>query len=234
MVSTTNAKQPNDEVYFVIPAYNEATRIGRVLDDLRREYQHVIVIDDGSRDNTSHVARQHGCIVLRHSINRGQGAALQTGITFALSEGANYIVTFDADGQHLSSDLPAMLRPVIAGECDLTLGNRFMVSGTNIPPFRRLVLQAASLFTYFSSGLSLGDCHNGYRVFSRQAAQKIYLRQDRMAHASELYDQIRQAALTFQEVPVTIRYTEETLAKGQRLSNSLSLLFQYFYGKIAQ
>jgi glycosyltransferase involved in cell wall biosynthesis len=221
-------------VFIVVPAFNEARRLGAVLDDLCRAGQSVVVVDDGSRDRTAEIAGRHGCYVLRHAFNRGQGAALQTGITFALREGADVIVTFDADGQHQTADLPALIEPIASGRCDVVLGNRFMNGQSNVPPFRAAVLQLGRLFTRMTSGLSVGDCHNGYRAFSRRGATMIALKQDRMAHASEIYDQIKRARLAYEEVPVTIRYTAETLAKGQKLSNSVSVLFHYLYGKIAQ
>ena len=127
-----------------------------------------------------------------------------------------------------------LLEPVLSGRCDIALGNRFLSNRSNVPPFRKVVLQLGRLFTYLTSGLRVGDCHNGYRAFSRKGAEAIHMKQDRMAHASEIYDQIKSARLAYVEVPVTIRYTAETLAKGQKLSNSLSVLFHYLYGKIAQ
>lgn len=224
----------NLRIFIVVPAFNEARRLGAVLDDLSRTGHRIVVVDDGSADRTSDVARHHGCYVLRHSFNRGQGAALQTGITFAIREGADLVVTFDADGQHQTSDLPALMAPVITGRCDVALGNRFLSTRSNVPPIRKVILQLGRVFTWLTSGLRVGDCHNGYRAFSRKGASVLGLKQDRMAHASEIYDRIKEARLAYQEVPVTIRYTEETLAKGQKLSNSFSVLFQYLYGKIAQ
>jgi glycosyltransferase involved in cell wall biosynthesis len=222
------------KVFIVVPAYNEGNRLSRVLDDLSHTGHRVVLVDDGSKDRTADVGKRYGCYVLRHSFNRGQGAALQTGISFALREGADAIVTFDADGQHQTSDLPRLLEPVLSGRCDVALGNRFLSRQSNVPPIRKVILQLGRLFTYLTSGLRVGDCHNGYRAFSAKGAAAIAMKQDRMAHASEIYDQIRDARLTYEEVPVTIRYTAETLAKGQKLSNSVSVLFHYLYGKIAQ
>jgi len=222
------------QVFVVVPAYNEGNRLSRVLDDLSRTGHRIVLVDDGSKDRTADVGKRHGCFVLRHTFNRGQGAALQTGISFALREGADAIVTFDADGQHQTSDLPRLLEPVLSGRCDVALGNRFLSKQSNVPAVRKVVLQLGRVFTYLTSGLPVGDCHNGYRAFSRKGASAIAMKQDRMAHASEIYDQIKDAGLTYEEVPVTIRYTAETLAKGQKLSNSVSVLFHYLYGKIAQ
>ena len=224
----------NTPIFIVVPAFNEASRLGAVLDDLVRTRHSIVVVDDGSRDDTAAVARSRGCYVLRHTFNRGQGAALQTGITFALREGAAVIVTFDADGQHQTSDLPALIEPILSGRCEFVLGNRFLNGQSNVPAVRKLILQWGRLFTLLTSGVRVGDCHNGYRAFSRKGASLLQLKQDRMAHASEIYDQIKGSRLAYEEVPVTIRYSAETLAKGQKLSNSVSVLFQYLYGKIAQ
>ena len=222
------------QVFIVIPAYNEAARLGPVLDALLPQYPNVVVIDDGSSDETAQVARQRGAVVLRHVINRGQGAALQTGITYSLRAGAEYIVTFDADGQHNPADLPAMLAPVAAGQCDVTLGSRFLGRAENMPLSRRLLLLAARVFTYLTSGVKLTDTTTGLRVLSRRAAQCFRFRQDRMAYAAELFDQMRQASLTYREVPVTMVYTSETLAKGQRNRDAISVAFHYLFGKVRQ
>jgi len=224
----------NENVFVVIPAYNEASRLGPVVDELCRLYPNVVVVDDGSTDDTSHIALQHGSRVLRHVINRGQGAALQTGMTYSLLEGAQWIVTFDADGQHQTSDLPALLAPVVSGEVDLALGSRFLREMSHMPRSRRGLLWAARWFTRIVSGVNLTDCHNGLRVLSRKAAERICLRQDRMAHASELYDQIKAAGLTYREVPVSVLYTAETLAKGQNMFNSVSIVFQYLFGRFSR
>jgi polyprenyl-phospho-N-acetylgalactosaminyl synthase len=220
-----------DRVFVVVPAYDEGPRLARVLDDLAPTGCAVVVVDDGSTDDTADVAIRRGCYVLRHAINRGQGAALQTGITFAVREGADYVVTFDADGQHLAADMRAILAPVVEGRCDVALGNRFPSGTSNVPRLRRAVLRVASVITFLTTGVRVGDTHNGYRALSRKAALAIHLRQDRMAHASEIHDEIRRAGLAFVEVPMTVRYSDETLAKGQRLSNAVSVLFQYVFGK---
>lgn len=227
-----NGRAEHAGVWIVIPAYNEAKRLPLVLEGLLPEFRNVVVVDDGSRDSTCETACRYGVHVLRHRINRGQGAALQTGMTYSLLHGAEAIVTFDADNQHQPADLPRMIDPVLAGDCDVTLGSRFLGSSSNVPVGRRLLLQAARLVTWISSGLLLTDSHNGLRVLSRKAAQAITLRQDRMAHASEIYDQIARAGLVYREVPVTIRYTDETLAKGQHAGNAVNVLFHYLFGKL--
>ena len=201
-------------VWIVIAAYNEGGRLVSTLKSITGQAS-IVVVDDGSSDNTFEVASSLPVWVLRHPINCGQGAALQTGIDFALAHGAEAIVTFDGDGQHDAADLPNMLQPVLSGQADVTLGSRFLGSTQNMPWSRRLLLRLAILFTRLTNGLRLTDTHNGFRVFSRKAAQQIRIRQPRMAHASEILDQIAKHKLRYIEVPVTVRYHTSTLAKGQ-------------------
>lgn len=204
------------ECWVVVPAYNEASRIGKVLEDLLQVAQSVVVVDDGSRDDTAQVAARFPVWVLRHVVNLGQGAALQTGITFALRQQAAYIATFDADGQHVPADLLTMYRVLAAGEAHYVLGSRFLGRAEGIPLTRRILLKAAVLFTWLLSGIRVTDTHNGIRMMTRRGAERINITMNRMEHASEILDQIAASGLRFVEVPVTIRYSLESLAKGQR------------------
>ncbi|MDH5673272.1 MAG: glycosyltransferase family 2 protein [Myxococcales bacterium] len=218
--------------YIIIAAYHEQSAIGEVVRELVVDFPNVVVIDDGSADATGREALVAGATVLTHFVNRGQGAALQTGIDFALSRAAQYIVTFDADGQHRPSDLPKLLAPIIGGDADIVLGSRFIESADAVPPGRRAVLFAAVLFTRLTSRVKLSDTHNGLRAFSRRAAESIDLQLDRMAHASELIDQVRASGLAYTEVPVEIRYTSYSMAKGQRSSAAIRIALDYLIGKL--
>ena len=219
-------------VFVVIPAYNESGAIGEVVRGVRKTYPNVVVVDDGSSDDTLRVAARYAPFVLRHAVNRGQGAALQTGLDFALSRGAGVIVTFDADGQHGVDDIANMIAPIIGGECDITLGSRFLGDTTGIPRSRRLLLRGAVLFTRLTGRIKVTDAHNGFRAFSAAAAEKIDITLDRMAHASELMDQIRESRMRFLEIPVRIRYTEYSLAKGQSARGAFRIVVHYLLGKV--
>ncbi len=221
-----------DGAFVVVPAYNEAPAIGAVLYELRAVYSNVVVVDDGSTDATLEAAQASATYVLRHPINCGQGAALQTGIDYALQRGAEFIVTFDADGQHRVEDIAALLSPIVSGECDIALGSRFLGTCVGIQPLRRWTLRLGVLFTRLVNGVNLTDAHNGLRAFSRRAAQRINLRLDRMAHATELIDQVRQSGLPFKEVPVQIRYTPYSLRKGQSTRGAIRIVLQYLLGRV--
>ena len=227
-------REVRDSVFVVVAAFDEGPCIERVVREIRAVYPNVVVVDDGSADDTGDAAKRGGACVLRHLINRGQGAALQTGIEFSLPRAARYVVTFDADGQHRVEDIEALLRPIHRGDCEITLGSRFLGGAVDMPTSRRLALRLAILFTRLVNGVKLTDAHNGLRAFSRRAAEHIHITQDRMAHASELIDLIRRSGLPFREVPVQIRYTEYSLAKGQSLRGGIRIVIHYLLGKVGQ
>jgi polyprenyl-phospho-N-acetylgalactosaminyl synthase len=217
-------------LWVVVPAYREAAVIGQTVGEIRRLFQKVVVVDDGSPDDTAARALEAGATVIRHPVNLGQGASLQTGITYALQRGAEYISTFDADGQHCIGDVSNMLTTLQAEKLDIVLGSRFAGDAPGLSVGRRLVLKAAVQFTNLTTGVRLTDAHNGLRVMTAAAASKIELTHDQMAHASEFIAQVGRHALRFREVPVTIMYTEYSLRKGQRLSNSFHILSDLFAG----
>jgi glycosyltransferase involved in cell wall biosynthesis len=214
-LATTSEPVFEENVWIVVPAYNEGERLL------------------ATRDNASDLAVEKTNVwVLRHPVNSGQGAALQTGIDFALERGAEAIVTFDGDGQHDVHDIDNILEPLRQGQCDVVLGSRFLGNTEGMPLSRYLVLKAAVLFTRIFSRIRVTDTHNGLRGLSRKAAKRIQITLNRMAHASEILDQVRFHDLRFRECPVTIRYNEHTLEKGQSSWNSFRIVAQLFMSKM--
>ncbi len=203
------------KVIAVIPAFNEETQIGSVVGSVRPFVSEIIVIDDGSRDGTAREAGKAGAVVLRHLINRGQGAALATGTACARLRGADIVVHFDADGQQNPAEIKTMVQPIIEGKADVVIGSRFLSKENQVPKLRRQLMRLAILFTWFISGLKLTDAHNGFRALSRMAAEKINISQDRQSHASEILDEISKHRLRWVERPVTVKYTAYSMAKGQ-------------------
>jgi glycosyltransferase involved in cell wall biosynthesis len=220
------------QTWVICPAFNEAAAITCVVADLRRSGYNVVVVDDGSTDGTRHVAASVGAAVITHPINLGQGAALKTGIDYALSQGAEMLVTFDADGQHRVEDIPRLLRALAHQHADFALGSRRLGQSLNMPFVRRIFLVAATLFTVATTGLSLTDTHNGLRAFTRRGAVALSLRQNRMAHASEILADIANSGLRYVEVPVTVDYTAYSLAKGQRTSDFVMVVLDLFARKL--
>ncbi|UCD03892.1 MAG: glycosyltransferase family 2 protein [Candidatus Woesearchaeota archaeon] len=221
-------------IFIVVPAYNEEKRIVDVIKDLKdNKYNNIIVVDDGSKDDTSIIAEREGITVLKHVINRGQGAALQTGISYALDNGAEYIVTFDADGQHRASEIKNLLDPVKEGVVDVTLGSRFLEINEEMPRGRSILLKGSTIIDWiFSGGQRLTDAHNGFRVLSRNAAKGIQITEDGMTHASEIIQKIKTNNLKFKEIPVNIRYSKETMGKGQSALHSVNILFRLIFRRL--
>ena len=212
-----------EQCFVVVPAYNEAPRLARTLESLLQTASSVVVVDDGSPDDTARVAAQFPVWVLRHVVNLGQGAAIQTGITFALRQGADYVATFDADGQHDPLDLIRMFQTLAETAADYALGSRFLGRAEGIPLTRKLMLKAAVWYTRIMSGIRVTDTHNGIRLMTRRGAERINITMNRMEHASEVLDQIARSGLRFVEVPVTIRYSSDSLAKGQSTGAAIRL-----------
>jgi len=219
----------------VIPALNEEKAIGRVLSDLKGRVDLVVVVDDGSCDKTSQVASNFGVPVLSHIINCGQGAALQTGIDYCLGKDIDIIVTFDADGQHDPGDIKTLIAPIINNQADIVLGSRFIKKqNLGMPVLKYLVIKLAVQFDKIRTGLAITDTHNGLRAISRQAAEKIKIQQDGMAHASEILEQIAKYQLKYIEIPVKVRYTDYSKKKGQSVFNSIKILSDLFLAKISK
>lgn len=221
-------------VWIIIPAYNEEKILPSVLSGLCRLPYQVLVVDDGSRDGTLAAAKAFPVTILYHVTNLGQGAALQTGIRYALEAGqAEAVVTFDADGQHDPADLERLLEPLRNG-FDIVLGSRFMEGGAalKIPFIKKATLWLAVRVTRWMTGLPLTDTHNGLRAFSRAAAARLKIRHNGMAHASEILTQVAALKLNWCEVPVTIRYTDYSRRKGQSVLNSLNILWDILMGKV--
>ncbi len=223
------------DTWVVVPAYNEEKAIGPVLAQLVGYPYGTVVVDDGSADDTAKKAMAFPVVVLRHVFNLGQGAALQTGMEYALRfPETRYVVTFDSDGQHSADDIERLLGPLRAGTHDVVLGSRFLRDGgaTDIKTSKRLFLKLAVAFTRLATGLPLTDTHNGLRAFTAEAAARLHITQNRMAHASEIIAQIAALKLRWCEVPVTVSYTSYSVAKGQGMLNSINILWDMARGRM--
>jgi glycosyltransferase involved in cell wall biosynthesis len=218
------------ETWVVIPLHNEATVIGDVVRELRKELPDVVCVDDGSADASAAEARNAGAVVVRHAVNLGQGAALQTGICYALRDPElRYLVTFDGDGQHRVEDAVAMVDRLRAGDVDIVFGSRFLGASREASWLKRLVLRAAVAYSNATTHVRLTDAHNGLRAMTRACAAALDIRQDRMAHASEIVSQVGAAKLRVAEHPVHIRYTEYSKAKGQSMLNAVNIVVDLFF-----
>ncbi len=225
---------PNhDNTYIIIPAYNENKEVlDQTIDELLKTSCRIIVIDDASSEKIN-LPDTKNIFLLKHPVNLGQGAALQTGIEFAILKKANYIVTFDADGQHTVGDISAMLLPLQKAEADITLASRFLKPGMhNASGLKRVILRFGRLVNYFFTGIYLSDAHNGLRAMTAETAKKIQLKENRMAHATEILYLIKKYKLKYKEVPATVTYTNYSKSKGQSVFNSIRIFFDLVLHKL--
>ncbi|MFA6599822.1 MAG: glycosyltransferase family 2 protein [Candidatus Omnitrophota bacterium] len=233
-MAETGAGIPPKDIFVIVPAHNEGEVLAATLKPLLQASYSVVVVDDGSKDGTWQILAKMPVYALRHPVNLGQGAALQTGMTFALRKGARFLAHFDADGQHRPQDIAALLEPVANGEADVALGSRFLRSldEREVPLGRRIILKTAIVVNALLTGLWLSDAHNGLRVLSREAAAQIHLRENGYAHASEIMIQIRHLKLRIAERPVRVHYSRYTRAKGQSLWNAFNIVIDLLLRRV--
>lgn len=225
------------KVVAVIPAYNEASRILGTVSAVRPYVDRIVVIDDGSTDSTAVTAGTGDVVFLRHALNRGQGAALRTGTEAALHLGADIIVHVDADGQHNPEFIPSLIAPIKDGDADIVFGSRFLgAAPKGMPMMRRVLLTSATWFNALVMGIPrrVTDPQSGMRAMTRQAATRLDFRQDRMAHCSEILRLATRSDLRWKEVPVEIRYTADSLAKGQKSVDAFKIAWQIVLGMFAK
>lgn len=219
-------------VFIVVPAWNEEKNIGRVVRGLLQHgYTNVVVVDDGSNDGTSKEALAAGATVLRHELNRGQGAALETGDDFARLSGAESVVHFDADGQFNPDDIAPALQLMAKAKADVVFGSRFLDRRSKMPWFKRhFILPFGRWINYVFTGVLLTDAHNGFRILNQQALCSLEIRHDGMAHNTEIVRQVREAGLTWIECPVEISY----FSYGQGLRGGVKIVRDLLWGLLTK
>lgn len=230
----SSLREQNDkQVFIIIPVFNDTSMIKQVVEELVSLYDYgIIIIDDGSAVPVEPLLRELPVSCLRHRVNLGQGAALKTGIRYALKCDADIVVTFDADGQHAAEDVKELVKPVQSGEVDVALGSRFLHENNRIPPARKLVLRIGRFVNFLLGGSLLTDAHNGLRAMSRTALKKISITENRMAHASEILFEIKRHRLSYRELPVTVRYSDYSRKKGQSGTDGIKILFDLVLHKL--
>jgi glycosyltransferase involved in cell wall biosynthesis len=213
-------------VFVVIPTYNENLMLRSTVSELLPLGYSVVVVDDGSDAPAGSRLEGLDVYCVRHDVNLGQGAALQTGSQFALSRGARIVVHFDADGQHDAGSIARLIEPITSGAVDVALGSRFLTAGdrSQVPIGKRILLKAGVFVSWIFTRMWLSDTHNGLRALSRAAAQQIVLKENGFAHATEILDLLRRSNFAYIEVPVSVRYTDYSRAKGQKALNSFNIL----------
>lgn len=214
----------------VIPAYNEEKRIGRVIRGLfEHGHTNILVVDDGSTDRTVQISKDFGIKVLVHPINRGQGAALETGNLYARMNGYQTVVHFDADGQFNPADILPAINFLKDKNLDVVLGSRFLDERSKIPFFKKTILLPVSRWiNYVFTGVLLTDVHNGFRIFSEKALKNINITQDRMSHNTEILQKINKNKLKYAEFPVEVKYHEYGQGVGGGIKILRDIIISFF------
>ena len=215
-------------VCIILPAYNEAPVIEQVLDSLKKQKlkAKIVVIDDGSTDETAKIARKKEVGVLRHVLNRGLGGALGTGLAFAKKAGADIAVTLDSDGQHDPADIKRVVKPILDGKADVVIGTRWKSNRGEIPFDRKVITIASNILTFFLFGILTSDSQSGFRAFSKKAIDTIIIRTQGMEVSSEFFGEIKKNKLRLAEVPIKVIYTPYSRKKGQTNLNSIQILLK--------
>lgn len=219
------------KIFCVIPAYNEAKNIVAVIGRVQPLVDGLVVVDDHSSDNTFELAKNTDTPTLHHIINRGQGAALQTGNDYALLHEADIIVHFDADGQFLAEEIKDVVKPILDNQADIVFGSRFLGKKSNLPKFKKnIIMPLAKLINKIFFGINLTDPQNGFRAMSAKVAREIRIENDQMAHCNEILIKAFKNKYRIQEVPITVIYHEF----GQKFSGGLRIIKDLIYKKITR
>ena len=219
------------KIICIIPAYNEEKNIYKTVQEVKLYLENVVVIDDGSSDKTACKAKEAGAKVLIHPINRGQGAALQTGNEYALLKQADLVVHFDGDGQFLASEISDLVKPIVENNYDIVFGSRFLEKKSAIPKFKTYIIYPlARIVNRIFLQVKTTDPQNGFRAMSKEAILKIKIENNGMAHCSEILYKTHLNKLKFKEVPITVIYHHF----GQKFSSGLKILKDLFVNKLNQ
>ena len=219
-----------------LPAYNESKVIGHVLEKMPKKINgnpvKILVVDDGSSDNTATIALKKADIVLRHPINLGVGSALTTAFAYAKRKNYDILVTFDADGQHEAKDIKRIVGILAAGKFDIVNGSRMLGRG-NMPLTRLIINNFANIMIFLISGLWSSDSQSGLRGFNKKAIRCLELKTQGMEISSEIVYQAKFNNLKYSEISIKAIYTKYSQIKGQKLSNAPNVLFKLFYRLIS-
>lgn len=217
------------KILVVVPAYNEARSIVSVIKDLFRfGFGDILVVDDGSIDGTDQLAKKEKVKVLRHVLNRGLGAALGTGITYAKKGGYDVLITFDSDGQHQASDLKKLIEPIIKNKADVVIGSRLLKRSKNMPLDRLIISYLGNILTLVLYRFRSTDSQSGLRAFNKKALNCITIKTDQMEVSSDFLREIKKNKLRYKEVPIEPIYTEYSRQSGQTNLNSFNVALKMF------
>jgi glycosyltransferase involved in cell wall biosynthesis len=222
------AKKISD-ICIVIPAYNEAGQIGHTLNDIftglkkSKLSADIVVVDDGSKDNTAAIVAKTDAYLIQHVLNSGAGGATATGLSYAQQKGYTIAATMDADGQHLPEDVVACIKSLQETGSDLLIGSR-LIDTRGMSRVKILGNKGLSVITYVLFGINVTDSQSGLRVFSKQSLDKLRWKTSGYEFCSEMLWRAKQQHLTIREYPIKAVYTEYSMSKGQNNWNAINII----------
>jgi glycosyltransferase involved in cell wall biosynthesis len=217
------------KIICIIPAYNEEKNISKTVSSAKKYINDILVVNDGSKDNTKKLAKEAGARVINHIINRGQGASLETGNEYARRRNYDIVVHFDADGQFLAEEIPDILEPIIKDAYPISFGSRFLDKKSQLPWFKKhIIMRLAKAINYIFLGVQTSDPQSGFRAMNKEALKKIRIENDGMAHCSEILAKTHKYGFVFKEVPITVIYNEF----GQSLGSGFKTIKDLLINKI--
>lgn len=218
-----------EDILVVLPAYNEATHLRTICEEIKAlHFPNICIVNDGSTDETSQMAFDSSVVVLHHVINRGVGAATDTGLKYAKQKKYKAVITLDADGQHKTTDIEVLFDKYQSTQADLIIGNRFLLASNQIPNTRKLFNKVANIFTGIYAEKFISDTQSGIKLFSEKAIHAIQIDTDGYEFCSEIIIKASQQHLHIEEVPVHVYYTSYSMAKGQGLWMGFKTVFNLF------
>lgn len=214
------------DIFVLVPAYNEASVIEETINSLKKYFNNIIVVNDGSTDDTLSILKNFDIKIINHPINIGVGGAFQTGFKYILINHKDCIgaITFDADGQHKVKDAIKIADELINTEYEIIFGSRFLGHEYKIPFIKRFVLRFVSVITNFFTGIKLTDAHNGLKGFKTSAINKIDIRLDGYAYETELIRQVSEKSISYKESSTDIEYSDYSKKKGQNILNGFIII----------
>ena len=217
------------KVYVIVPVYNEEEKILLVLNDLKRYFKNILVVNDGSTDKTTDILKSSNVETLNHEINLGAGAAISSGFeAIKRKKNIEALITFDADGQHSTEDANDFAHEIISCSEDVIFGSRFIKHSKNIPRVKKIILSIVTFISNRITKIKLTDAHNGMNAFKTSCLDRILINIDGFGFATQIVNSVAKNSLSYKEMPTNIKYTDYSIKKGQRIFGGFLILEDLF------
>lgn len=214
------------KVIAAIPCFNTQAHIQNVVYKTKKHVDEVVVVDDGSTDNTAEIAQKAGAIVIRHSQNKGYGGALSTCFEISRKLDTDVLVIIDGDGQHEPNEIPEILSPILNGDADLVIGSRFKNTKIKMPPYRKFGIGVITFLWNFGSRIRVSDAQSGFRAYNKKMIQGLLISENNMSCSIEILEKLRRKNVRIQEIAITCSYeNNNSHLNSKAVTHGLSVAF---------